>query len=227
MAETLQAVCWSLERKCIFRSGENWFLPTHTHMQLTDLRTVAEAQADNRIFDGVCVIGFTENAVTFDESMFKLNESGEPNWDTSRLVPTIGFRVHDRLGRFGGISNAIDVCGQCEANAEGELKASVAGCFGYLNIGPDFPELDKQLWKVIKKKGLEKQLRLAFQVTKPLWYGFWIDSPLKRPQAELLHVLLSAVCEPDGRNSESVKHFLNALRAAIDWELPVHVNLAP
>ena len=64
-------------------------------------------------------------------------------------------------------------------------------------------------------------------MTTPLWYGFWINSPLQRPQVEFLHELLDAACDHDDPEDRDIRHFLNALVAAICWELPVHVSLAP
>ncbi len=37
----------------------------------------------------------------------------------------------------------------------------------------------------------------------------------------------NAVCDVDDPEDKDVRHFLNALKAAIDWELPVHVSLSP
>src|SRR5262249_5925396 len=39
--------------------------------------------------------------------------------------------------------------------------------------------------------------------------------------------LLDAACDPDDPQDKDIRHFLNALEAAIRWELPVHVSLAP
>jgi hypothetical protein len=55
MADTRQVVGWALERKCAFRSGEQWFLPARTCTQLADLRTVAFAEGDGRVVSGICV----------------------------------------------------------------------------------------------------------------------------------------------------------------------------
>src|SRR5262249_40758642 len=100
-------------------------------------------------------------------------------------------------------------------------------CFGYLDVWPDSEELDRQLWDIIRERDLEQRLRSVFQVTTPLWYGFWINSPLRRGQAQFLPELLGAACHPNDPQDERVRHFLNALEAAVRWELPVHVALAP
>ena len=121
----------------------------------------------------------------------------------------------------------LKTCASCEANAESKLSTKVAGCFGYTDIWPDSQELDEQLWEIIEERALEDRLRSAFPVTTPLWYGFWIESPLCRSQSELLYELLDAACDYDDPEEDDVVHFLQALAAAIEWDLPLHVSLAP
>jgi len=210
MAETRQIVSWALERKCAYRTGDQWFLPGNTSTHLAILRTVASAQSDGRNVDGICVTSWG---------------MGEDNSKNSYRIPHSGFRIEEELGTVGGISAALATCGACEANAKTELGIDVAGCFGHLDIWPDSEELDNQLWGIIKARGLEERLRAAFPLTTPLWYGFWIHSPLGRLQAELLYDILDPACDRSSREDEDVRHFLGALQAAIRWELPVHVSL--
>jgi len=204
MADTRQIVSWSLERECPFRSGDGWYLPDKTWNQLADLRTVASAEGDRRNFEGICVTSWT---------------TGE--------IPCDGFRIEDRLQKVGGLSAARRTCQACEANARNELGIPVAGCFGYVDVWPDSKELDEELWRIIEERNLEDRLRAAFPVTTPLWYGFWINSPLRRPQAEFLFELLDVACDHDDPQDKDIRHLLNALDAAIRWELPLHVSLAP
>ena len=212
MADTRQIVRWSLERKCAFRSGNQWFLPDRTCTQLADLRTVASAEGDGRNVGGICVTSRTTE---------------RDNSGNVHDIPCSGFRIEERLGPVGGLSAAQATCRDCEANAKAGLGIDVAGCFGHLDAWPDSTELDGQLWGVIEQRNLEHRLRSAFPVTTPLWYGLWINSPLKRVQAEFLHELLNAACDHDDPQDKDVRHFLRALEAAVRWELPVHVSLAP
>ncbi|QDU25830.1 Serine/threonine-protein kinase pkn1 [Anatilimnocola aggregata] len=212
MADTRQVVRWSLERKCTFRNGDRWFLPDQTFKQLADFRTVAAAEGDNRNVNGICVTGWTTE---------------RDNAGKVQSIPVSGFRIEDRLGPFGGLPMVLSTCHLCEANAKGELGVEVAGCFGYLDVWPDSEELDKQLWTIIEQRHLESRIRSAFPLTTPLWYGFWIESPLRRLQAEVLHELLNAACDYADPKDKDVRHFLNALDTAIRWELPVHVSLSP
>ena len=212
MADTRQVVSWALERKCCFRNGENWVLPGQTFEQLADLRTVVRAESDQRVVDGFCITSYSME---------------RDNTGKHFQIPHDGFRIEERLGKYGGLSEAIQVCHACEANVEKELDTKVAGCFGYLDIWPDSPELEEQLWGIIRERNLEGPLQATFQVTTPLWYGFWMKSPLMRLEAEFLHELLDATCDDDDPADKDVRHFLKALKAAIDRELPLHVSLAP
>lgn len=212
MADTLQIVQWALERPCPFRSGDQWFLPVRTSMQLADLRTVASAEDDRRIVDGICVTSWTTE---------------QDNSGNVHHIPCSGFRIEERLGPVGGLPAALATCRDCEANARTELGIAVAGCFGHLNVWPESEELEQQLWRIIDQRNLDGRLRSAFPITTPLWYGLWINSPLRRVQAEFLHELLRAACDDLDPQDKELRHFLKALEAAVRWELPVHVSLAP
>jgi formylglycine-generating enzyme required for sulfatase activity len=212
MADTRQIVSWALERQCPYRSGDQWFLPDRTYTQLADLRTVATAEGDGRVVGGICVTSWTTE---------------RDNAGKAHDIPCSGFRVEGRLGPVGGLAAALATCRACEANARTELGIDVAGCFGHLDVWPGSEDLDRQLWGIIEQRNLEQRLRSAFPVTTPLWYGFWINSPLRRVQAEFLHELLGAACDPDDPQDKDIRHFLKALEAAVRWELPVHVTLAP
>ena len=212
MSDTIPYVGWSLERKCVFRTGENWAFPHQTFLQLIDLRTVAEAAAKNEIFDGICI---TDWSVRRDLRK------------RTHRVPECGFRVEDRLGAMGGLAAVNSTCGACEANVRNKLGIAVAGCSGALVVSPYSPERDEQLWSVIQERGLKARLRAAFPVTTPLWFGFWIESPLRKLQAELLHELLSVSLTEKDLAGKEMGHFLQALHVAIAYDLPMHVRLAP
>src|SRR4051812_4637081 len=149
MADTRQVVSWALERKCPFRSGEQWFLPARTCAQLADLRTVASAEGDGRVVNGICVTSWTTE---------------RDNAGTVHNIPCSGFRIEERLGPVSGLATALTTCRACEANVKTELGIDVAGCFGHLDIWPDSEELDRQLWGVIEQRNLEDRLRAAFPV---------------------------------------------------------------
>jgi formylglycine-generating enzyme required for sulfatase activity len=173
---------------------------------------VATADGVGRIVNGICVTSWT---------------MGRDNTGNAHNVPCSGFQIEDRLRPVGGLTTALATCRACEANARTELGIDVAGCFGHLDIWPESEDLDRQLWGIIEQRDLQQRLRAAFPVTTPLWYGFWINSPLRRVQSEFLHELLDAACDPHDPQDKEVRHFVKALKAAVQWELPVHVSLAP
>jgi hypothetical protein len=95
----------------------------------------------------------------------------------------------------------------------------------YLDFGGK--SQDDVLWDLIRRTGSEAKLQSAFQVTRPLWNGFWIDSPLNRQQCLFLHELLAKVDEEMPRNRDRLQEFLAALDHAIKTGEPLNVSLAP
>jgi hypothetical protein len=61
----------------------------------------------------------------------------------------------------------------------------------WLPTGRECP--DDEVNKAIKRTGLGGPLFAAFQRTKPVWYGLWIQSPLSSLQCSLLLELFSDV----------------------------------
>lgn len=86
---------------------------------------------------------------------------------------------------------------------------------------------DLILWESIRRNDIEQQLREAFQVTDPLWYGFWINSPLTPTQCQLLSLMLSDVASIRPQYQKKLQPFLDALRRAIVTGESLHVDLAP
>lgn len=131
MADTGQIVSWSLERKCVFRSGDQWFLPDRTYTQLADLRTVASAEGDRRIVGGICVTSWT----TEQDNSGKVHD-----------IPHSGFRIEEQLGPVGGLAAALATCraakalgigflGLAKANKAGRVVEEGASC-----VLPDFSD---------------------------------------------------------------------------------------
>ncbi len=46
------------------------------------------------------------------------------------------------------------------------------------------------LQEIVAKNNLQATLEINFEVTRPLWFGFWIHSPLNKLQCSILHDLL-------------------------------------
>jgi hypothetical protein len=212
MANTMQAVSWSLEMKCPFRGGKGWRLPHRTRMQLSDLTTIAELSADKRIFDGICVTG---------------TYRGKGRYGNRYCIPDSGFRISDRLGKYGGLEVVTKTCGQCEANVELESELKLAGCFGHLLFEVSSKELDARLWKIVNEYNLRTRLQKAFPITTPLVYGFWINSPLDSEKALLLEEIFSADDDFKDFKSEEVNRFREALQVTIHHGTPLHVFRSP
>jgi hypothetical protein len=113
-----------------FYRGDEWFLPARTSTQLSNLRTVASANAEGRIVKGICVTGWTVE---------------EENADDCHDIPCSGFPGQDRLGPSDGLCTALKTCRVCEANVRTGLRLQMAGCFGYLAVSPNSEELDDPL----------------------------------------------------------------------------------
>lgn len=213
MGLILQGIKWSLERPCPLRCGERWVLPDVTRRQLDDISAYSDAIHDGRVFDDGCVTAWTSVSDS-DGSMVKL--------------PCSGFRVSLALAPFGGEGAVKAACGGCEANVAAGQAPVLAGCHGFLWICPDSERLEAELREKVRVQGLELELARLFPRTMPLWYGFWIESPLHRPHCQVLLALLERTDSPGEQrddDDDDLQHFLAALRAAVNWKLPLHVEM--
>jgi formylglycine-generating enzyme required for sulfatase activity/Zn ribbon nucleic-acid-binding protein len=240
MSDTRQIVSWALERSCPLRTGENWHLPEQTRQSLLRLQLCADRIRGAEVVDGIWV---TSSYWGSDASGNRVD------------IPCSGIRIDDVAKEFGGWDVVRATCHNCEANVAAASPGCIAGCHQSLDVlHPYSEELESLLWETMRLHGLEGRLRSCFQVTRPLWFGFWIDSPLRREQCELLLELLPRALprlwgkDESGESVEPVfdpgqfvfsdfdpsEHygnefhaFFRALKAAMDWELPLHVSTAP
>src|SRR5579871_5040504 len=83
------------------------------------------------------------------------------------------------------------------------------------------------LWQSIRRTGIESQLRRAFRVTDPLWYGFWIDSPLSDAQCRVLLARFTDVGAAVPQYRDPLKSFLDAIARSIETAEQLHVELTP
>src|SRR5262245_30186182 len=95
----------------------------------------------------------------------------------------------------------------------------------YLPPGRECP--NDVLRESFDRTGVEPQLRRAFQITDPLWYGLWVDSPLTADQCRLLHTVFSDVVATVPRYAKHMEQFLAALQEAAETKLPLAVELSP
>lgn len=214
MGDTRQVVRWSLEQACPFRQGENWSHPQKTSTQLFYLELFDRAARENRILDGICVISWEMDI-----------SRGEPG--VKRQIPSLGLLLDDLVGDFEDIAHVRATCEACIANASAGDETGVGGCHGALDVYPDSQMLESLLWKIVQEQHLETRLKAAFQETDPLWYSFWIDSPLKPNQMELLGEILRDVGTDETQELEGQAHFLDAMQRSLSNAIPLHVQLTP
>ncbi len=215
MADTRQVVKWSLEQTCPFRKGENWYLPQETSTQLFHLETLDRALREQRILDGICVTSWD----------LEFNRDGP---GIKRQTPSGGFLVKDLAGDYGDLTKVQSTCEACVANASAGQGTKVAGCHGTFDVDPDSQELEALLRRIVQEHQIETSLKAAFQETDPLWYSFWIESPMKPHQMELLREILStAASVDDSQVLQGHAHFLEALNRSLASEIPLHVILMP
>jgi hypothetical protein len=88
-------------------------------------------------------------------------------------------------------------------------------------------QIENELWQLIKDRGVEPAVRENFHVTSPLWYGFWIDSPLTREQSSILHELLSEIEMSSAWHKKELEQFLRTLKTAVDNDRPLYVKSSP
>lgn len=230
MADTGQGVCWSLERACALRTGEGWQLPGPTHSSLYTLQQCSNelSKTKPQIVNGIWITG---------------NFVGRDSTGRTTYIPSSGIKI-DEIGQsHGGWEAVRNCCANCEANilawqnarqsalsckAESKSAGAVGGCFGTLSaFHPRSGSLDELLWSVIERHQLEGQLRDAFQLTDPLWYGFWMNSPLDRKQCRGLLDLLGRAFDPAASHEDEHVAFLRALEVSLEYRLPLHVYVPP
>lgn len=94
-------------------------------------------------------------------------------------------------------------------------------------VPPGRERPNEVLWDSIRRTGIESSLRAAFHVTDPLWYGFWVDSPLTREQCGLLSTLFTDLVSAVPRYGDHLQAFIDALNVSMETNRELHVDLAP
>lgn len=212
--DALRVIRWSLQRSCPYREGDGWELPDTTHEQLAELVELAKQLLLE--FERVYVSSTTRIYYSPVDYL---------------LIPDRGFRVDDAFGPYGGVRVVIANCGNCPVNVdpiESPYKR-FAACHGELKVVSDHPLFAPAVQQAIANHGLEDEVATRFPNTNPPWYGFWMRSPLLRPQAEvLLPVLDEALAKYEYGIVEGAEEFLEALSIVHAWgNVAMHVTLRP
>ena len=200
MANTLQWVDWHLEYECPFRKERAVDQFIAAWRATWQLRAIDDCAARGDLYGDVCAT-----------SVCHFQDHSAPNG---------GFRISDAVEPAGDVFAARRTCGSCPANG---LSPDFAGCCGMISFDPDDPHLDEAICFLIASLGMRERFERAFLVTKPRWYGLWVNSPLKLDQLDILRRIIpdAAIRRPD------VKQFQNACARAIAHDIPLHVKLPP
>jgi hypothetical protein len=227
MADTLQIVRWSLERTCALRQGAAVSDPAEALRETASLRTFAHCR--EKKYDGCSVVG--DVCVTSYTSATLPGGAKGPR----PPYPYSGFVLSERFDRYGGANRLLEMCSECPVNLSPDQPAE---CCGTLFQRPNSEETDQQLKSIANRLGLESAVLVSFPRTEPWWYGFWIESPVSRDAAGLLHVLFDAMADEDSRETswsqsqlnndlKELRAFARAAERAANGGATLHVSLAP
>lgn len=227
MSDTMQLVRWALEQSCGLRQGEAARDPVAALAATERARTFAEyfrwPCGGFRIYGDICVTSHTY--------VKKPGDGTGPGYP----YPGYGFVVAKAFEPQGGIERILATCATCPANTK---PHDPARCGGMLHKYPDDDETQVQLEQIVNRLGLGEQLRASFPVTTPLWYAFWMQSPMPPSAAPVLASILTEMAKEDGRDTQAdlswrrrhvrdLHTFVRALQIAAEGRMTLHVSLAP
>ncbi len=150
--------------------------------------------------------------------------------EDSLFIPNRGYRVQDAFAPYGGVEATIDQCGRCLANIDPEDHPNkrLAACHGELKVVADHPLFAPVVQQAIKNRELQDAVAERFLKTNPPWYGFWMQSPIGRPEAEVLLPILDEALANYQYPVEGEEDFMEALSLVKAWGLIfMHVTLLP
>lgn len=208
IGNTPEFVRWALAQACPLREFDKWQDPEQVERRLRPLRSYSEAVEEGREFEGICI-------------------SRTANSDLGSFDTAKGFRASEVLGAYGGREFLSGLCGECPANAlRGTMREPFAGCYGLLEFSR-FDRFHEDLASAASNPGLRAELVAEFSVTTPLWYGLWMDSPLRPVQLDLLARLFGGLAAASESYREQLGPFLTAAKIALETDLPLHLTLVP
>jgi hypothetical protein len=96
--------------------------------------------------------------------------------------PPNGFRMEEALAIYGGEAALRANCTGCPANALQSVHPdSLAGCYGLLPLPDDATDFHRVI-----------DAACVLPVTKPTWYGLWLESPVASEQLPILQQVIAA-----------------------------------
>jgi hypothetical protein len=199
--DTPSFVVWALARHCPLRRIARFENPERTERLLRAARAYDEARAERRIEGGVV---FAAGAELEDDH-----------------AAVRGFRVDSALELYGGTAGLYAACDECPANSlRGHRGRQVVGCFGMWPLPADL----NRFYEVVDAALAASQLPT---VTKPGWFGLWMNSPLAGHSCGELARVLASVPIDDPASDAGRKELTIALEAAARHHIPLHVQLYP
>src|SRR5262245_37624558 len=150
--ETPEFLVWALGYTCPIRGFQDGSDPERTERQLRAARAVGEVRREGRVFDQWCI------------------------------DPPNGFRINEALEVYGGLPVVEQMCGACPANAQDRVHTDMlAGCYGVVPLTPG-EHMHEAFDTAILGGELAQTHEGLFLITKPRWYGLWMQSPLSHEQ---------------------------------------------
>jgi hypothetical protein len=198
MSHTLQYLSWHLEYACLFRRGAAVTDLSAAREATGELHSINSAVARGDLYGEICVQG--------------------TSYSREGVAP-IGFRIGETVNAVGGLTAAREICGQCPANALNPTPGGLAGCCGVLEIEPT-QSVEDQLRSALLTSGLRSAFAEVFLVTRPLWYGLWVNSPLSRAQLEMMRKVLTPAM------GKGVAQFHRACALALEQGFRLHVRMS-
>ena len=232
MADTMQVVRWALKQSCALRTtAEAAREPSEALDAIAKARTISRymghASKGFGIYGDICVTSYTFASIEGPLSIRKA-----PTWH----YPSSGFVVSKEFAGVGGLQGLVKMCQECPANTQSPRPA---GCAGTIYQNPEWPAVQEQFEGIIARLGLEVAMGEAFPPTTPLWYGFWIQSPVPRRGLEVMAPIFERMLEEDRAEAEAkpeharrnhvreLDSFVRALTLARDTGLELRVSMAP
>jgi hypothetical protein len=196
--DTPEFLIWAIEYTCPIRGHQNGSDPERTERQLRAARAESEARLEGRVFEGFCV------------------------------EPPDGFRITEALAIYGGLEAVKQECAGCPANALAELASeTLAGCYGIVPLPDDPKPIHDAIERGIEAAYPGMDWSELCCVTKPRWYGLWLDSPLSAEQLMVCFLVLTNAPIADERCRAAMRELQTALNAAFNAGYRLHVQLYP
>lgn len=216
MGDTFPGIYWALKKECPVRSGAGIADPQTAFRQTAGLHSLASGIADNRILNGYCITSYT------------------PEGDNAgnRFDIPCAVRSLESLVPGGDVAAVNAMCAACNAHSSREKPDALAGCCGFMTTirYRENPKLEQEIQEALDACNLRSAWEEHFARTSPIWYSFWIESPLNAGQAGTLLKLFAYIEAKDlaaGKANKDFQDFVAALRTAVSEKLSLHVAMAP